>query len=181
MKKINDIIGSRFGRLVVIECGGQYVKNRHVIWKCQCDCGKISFVDTSSLRCNKTTSCGCYRNDIRKRPIGEASAHKLFICYKNHAKRRKLNFDILEREFLLLTTMNCYYCDRLPSNIIKSQNNNGDYIYSGVDRIDSSKGYTKENCVPCCGMCNKAKMNYTREQFFDMVERIYNHSIRPKL
>lgn len=27
----------------------------------------------------------------------------------------------------------------------------------GLDRVDQSKGYTKDNCVPCCGQCNRWK------------------------
>jgi hypothetical protein len=30
----------------------------------------------------------------------------------------------------------------------------------GLDRIDSKKGYTKDNCVPCCGFCNNLKAWY---------------------
>jgi hypothetical protein len=31
-------------------------------------------------------------------------------------------------------------------------------IYFGIDRRDSGKDYTSENCVPCCVFCQNAKM-----------------------
>ena len=35
--KLNDLIGKRFGRLVVITKGKS--KNKKVRWLCKCDCG----------------------------------------------------------------------------------------------------------------------------------------------
>lgn len=37
MKTFNNLIGQRFGRLVVLERAEN--KNSHVYWLCQCDCG----------------------------------------------------------------------------------------------------------------------------------------------
>lgn len=55
--KFVDHSGKRFGRLVVLEF---YKKeNKNNIWKCQCDCGNISFVRASNLLSNGTKSCGC--------------------------------------------------------------------------------------------------------------------------
>ena len=43
--------------------------------------------------------------------------------------------------------MPCEYCQS------KTLNTTG----CGLDRKDSSKGYVKENVVPCCTSCNKIK------------------------
>lgn len=48
------------------------------------------------------------------------------------------------------------------------------YINNGIDRIDNNKGYTIDNVVPCCKMCNQAKNDYTLQEFQDWVEKIYN-------
>lgn len=58
-KKI-DLKGERFGRLLVLEKCGK-ANDRHIIWKCLCDCGKITMVASNSLRGGKTVSCGCYK------------------------------------------------------------------------------------------------------------------------
>ena len=44
----------------------------------------------------------------------------------------------------------------------------------GIDRLDNSKDYTIENCVPCCGCCNRMKMDLTPNFFFQQINKIYN-------
>lgn len=39
------------------------------------------------------------------------------------------------------------------------------YKASGLDRIDSSQGYTNTNTVPCCTLCNFAKANFSQDVF----------------
>lgn len=53
-----DLIGQRFGRLVVCDDAGR-TKTSGVIWKCQCDCGSIVSVVAGSLQSGHTQSCGC--------------------------------------------------------------------------------------------------------------------------
>lgn len=47
------------------------------------------------------------------------------------------------------------------------------YIYSSVDRTDSTKGYTHENAVPACKNCQFAKRDLTLEEFKSWVKRAY--------
>lgn len=61
MGKINEI-GNRYGRLLVIEEAGKN-KQRHALWKCQCECGNIITVRGADLRNGHTKSCGCYQRD----------------------------------------------------------------------------------------------------------------------
>lgn len=38
------------------------------------------------------------------------------------------------------------------------------------DRIDNTKGHTKDNCVTCCKLCNTTRMdNYTHEEFLKYI------------
>lgn len=55
---------------------------------------------------------------------------------------------------------------------------NGGYTYNGIDRVDNTKGYEETNVVPCCTVCNRAKMAHTQEEFFDRVRRIYEKHLR---
>lgn len=61
----NDLIGQKFNRLTVIEKTTQRTKDRNIIWKCLCDCGKECFVDSSALISNNTKSCGCLNTETR--------------------------------------------------------------------------------------------------------------------
>lgn len=46
---------------------------------------------------------------------------------------------------------------------------------NGIDRVDNNKGYTLNNCVPCCKTCNQAKHRLSQEYFIEWVEKIYKH------
>jgi len=58
MGKVNNILGQRFGMLVVIHDTG--VRKNGVIWLCKCDCGNTKTVRACHLTNNATISCGCY-------------------------------------------------------------------------------------------------------------------------
>lgn len=65
----NDLVGKRFGRLVVLErAESKILSNGNIktMWLCRCDCGNTSVVRADSLMGGKTTSCGCY---LRERQI----------------------------------------------------------------------------------------------------------------
>ena len=53
-----DLIGKRFGNLVVLEKVGKN-SSRSIVWKCQCDCGNICEKPTRELNAGTAVSCGC--------------------------------------------------------------------------------------------------------------------------
>jgi hypothetical protein len=57
-----DLTGQRFGRLLVVEVAGR-TGSGNVTWKCQCDCGNISFPSGTFLRLGLTCSCGCVQRE----------------------------------------------------------------------------------------------------------------------
>lgn len=195
MTKIRDLTGQRFGRLTVI----QFVKiqNRKAWFLCKCDCGNE--VTTAGVyltgKKSRTRSCGCLlkeaeinngrtvgRNNLLgyiktiKKPAGESSRNHLFYLYKYKADKRNIEFKLSIEEFAKLTKGNCYYCGAEPSQI-KEQKSTA-YIYNGIDRVDNTKGYVLDNCVPCCKMCNYAKSNMTMEEFLIWINRVYHYQNR---
>ena len=62
--KKKNLIGKKFGLLTVIDYTNE---NRHgsALWKCQCDCGNITYATTEGLRTGDNVSCGC-RNLARE-------------------------------------------------------------------------------------------------------------------
>ncbi len=58
MGRIVDRTGERFGKLVVVRDAGR--KFGGVLWECQCDCGRLVKVRSSSLKCGDAQSCGTY-------------------------------------------------------------------------------------------------------------------------
>jgi hypothetical protein len=84
-----------------------------------------------------------------------------FKQYVSSANRRKLEISLTLDEFVGIINQKCIYC--------------GDEKARGIDRVDNKVGYTIENSVPCCEMCNKMKWRWTEEQFKGQVEKIYNN------
>jgi len=64
-KRAKDLIGKRFGKLVVLEKTEKRSANGSIIWKCKCDCGKIIYVSSDNLISGGTKSCGCFQKEIR--------------------------------------------------------------------------------------------------------------------
>lgn len=171
-----NLVGKRNGRLIALERLGTKGKNR--LYRCKCDCGAECVIPSAHLRGKTgTKSCGCLVREkgLSKLPSGESAFNSLFSTYKFSAKRRKIDFKLTKSEFRILTQQPCHYCGTQPHQIIKPPRSNGEYIYSGVDRQDSTKGYLISNCVACCGICNKMKMKLSTDVFLNQIEKITQH------
>lgn len=58
MGTFNNLVGRRFGRLVVVSRGANAPRGR-TRWTCDCDCGATALVHAVSLINGHTQSCGC--------------------------------------------------------------------------------------------------------------------------
>lgn len=106
------------------------------------------------------------RNRIRTRQKGRARSQTpqgKFEAYKASAKSKQRIFELtFEQHFNpnALTTFwqkPCTYC-RCSIDTI------------GLDRIDNSKGYTLDNVVPCCKVCNLTRGNrFTYQEMVNIV------------
>lgn len=178
MTKNIELGGMQFGRWSVIGNTRKTEKSRH-FWLCICACGTTRYVREEGLLSGRSRSCGCLHNDeLRDRQLknpGESSKTAVIYSYKSHAKERNLTFELTDDEISNIMEKNCYYCGEPPSNISKSRNDSGDFVYNGVDRKNNNLGYTLENCVPCCKTCNGGKSKMTEPEFLKWVEKIYNN------
>lgn len=177
-RKVEEV-GNRYGKLMVIREAGRNKVGR-VLWQCRCDCSNEVIITGTNLRSGVTKSCGCLRNEIFTRnakilPPGQSCFNVLYRDYKNSAKKRELSFELTKEDFSFLTKMNCFYCGVEPKQIIRKERHNGIYIYNGIDRIDSDRGYTIDNVVPCCGRCNKMKLDMTTLEFLGHIKEIVSY------
>lgn len=56
-----DLSGQKFGKLTALERAPDHVQPngaKRVMWKCRCDCGRITFVDAHNLRSGNSKTCG---------------------------------------------------------------------------------------------------------------------------
>jgi hypothetical protein len=79
--------------------------------------------------------------------------------YRQMAKQRELDFLLTKDEFMSFWQRPCFYCGSEVRSI-------------GLDRVNSDLGYTMENVVPCCILCNQAKNDLTQNEFFKMCARV---------
>ena len=66
---LNNLIGRRFGRLVVVNRAAPNDKQKRVRWACRCDCGNVITVRTDGLKTGSTASCGCAHRDYVARSL----------------------------------------------------------------------------------------------------------------
>lgn len=157
--------GDRFNRLTAVSYDhtGKHSR-RH--FRFRCDCGREIVVSAEAVISGNTKSCGCIRRDscIKRYglPPGRAAMRQLILqSYKRHGRQWKLTDD----QFYDISQRDCFYCGAKPHRVKRSVNGTGDFTYNGVDRVDSRKGYTVGNVVPCCRRCNTAKSDMTTAEF----------------
>jgi hypothetical protein len=166
-----DITGQKFGKLTAIKLLERDRIKRRTLWACKCDCGKEVIVRSQSLRDGTIASCGC----SRRLKFGEAAFRGVFRRTRTSARIRGYEFQLTETEAKEIMTKPCQYCGVPPSAEAKYERVFGTFIYNGIDRIDNSIGYIKENCVPCCKHCNNGKGTKTVAEFHEWINRVHNH------
>lgn len=68
--RIKDLKGYRVGRLLVIEATNKR-SGTNIIWKCQCDCGNVTYVSSGNIVGGKVKSCGCLQKEKNIEKLNE--------------------------------------------------------------------------------------------------------------
>lgn len=178
------MIGVKNNRLTVLEV---IKKHNRGYLKCQCECGNVKDIKISHFKSGLIKSCGCYNKEVCKarkgcfskliKPDNYAAKYRVYKSYEKHAIGRKLEFDLSISDFLEITQTNCFYCNREPRNNMSGRQSRSNYTYNGIDRADNNKGYVLNNCVPCCKICNVAKLNMTLNDFVNWIKEIRNNML----
>lgn len=87
------------------------------------------------------------------------SGNPRYDKYKARIEHKGKEMSLTVSEFESLLTQPCAYC--------------GTTEKIGVDRSDSSLGYSSENAVPCCFMCNIMKHTHSLDTFLNQIKRIH--------
>jgi hypothetical protein len=178
-----------------VDCGKQLSK-KHLIrcFKCYlvyckkddifcCDCG-VKLTNRRAKRCHSCSTKNLWTNKTliaygnRRKEKYEASFNNIYVHFKLSAKRRNHEIGLTKEEFKILSLQKCSYCGDEPNQYFPYHDKvfNGTFKYNGLDRIDSNKGYTKDNITTCCKYCNWAKNSQTKDEFLNHIKKIYEHN-----
>lgn len=141
LPKYERLEGERFGKILVEEFVG--VHNNNAVWKCLCDCGNYLTATTASLKFGKVQSCGCLVSELKTtHGMADSRQYRIWQAMKTRCSNPNainydgyggsgISYDPRWEDFLAFwSDMNEGYNDSLT-----------------IERIDNSKGYSKENCI----------------------------------
>lgn len=162
MKRLYKL-GDKINRLTII--GDEFRRNRsgrnRHHYKCECECGNITFVEGYNLNNGRYKSCGCLRKS--QGGFAHTREHRLWNSARNRCKKSGMEFSI-SREDIIIPT----HCPLLG---IKISLDDGEMATSpSLDRKDASKGYVPENVWVISHRANQIKNDATKEEIQLMLE-----------
>ena len=140
-----------------------------IYFKTECtNCHKITVRLFNKTQWEKTTICKQCNSTF-----DNPSLNDLLRVYKKGASERNIEWKLSNEEFSDLVHKNCHYCNDTPKKRKHDQSVNKTEVM-GIDRLDSSKSYIIDNCVPCCTLCNFMKQSSSYDNFINQIKKIYN-------
>jgi hypothetical protein len=179
-KYFKDLTGKNFGQIKILQHLGKD-NSKNNVYLAKCSCGKEIVGQGSDFKTSKIKSCGCGKfksavDNAKNNPF-DAIRNTIYLDYKIKAEHRGFLFSLTLDEFTKLTESQCNYCGISYSNLrpVRRKYSAMTYLYNGIDRVNNEKGYSFDNCVPCCRICNQAKHTLNSETFVKWVEKMYNY------
>lgn len=122
----------------------------------------------------------------------DLKSYWISLAKRSKSKNIEFNLSYKDLENLVFNPgSHCYYCgskaisrSSYPSktsiNKLKKGKKPSKHFKKGrkrlgLDRIDNNKGYTRDNVVPCCIKCNRAKYTYTEQEFLDWAYQLVKY------
>ena len=147
-RRRKNLLGKRFGKLVVVREEVER-KNGHIVWKCTCDCGNDTFVESAKLQSGHTRSCGCLVVEANtKHGMYKTKEYARCIAHKRHEKSKELDslwtceMDKLLREFFPVCVV-CHGLNKLCADHVKP--------------LVRGYGIKPGNAIILCNACNVSK------------------------
>jgi hypothetical protein len=161
-----NLVGQKFGKLLVIRESEERKTPNQAYWLCKCDCGNEHTVSTNCLNMMTVKSCGrCKRIAWNSKRVGEISGlfwqHIITGAFSRNIEvlitpEQAWNKFIEQDRKCALSGVELRFSDnwRNPSDKTAS-----------LDRIDSSKNYTIDNIQWVHKTVNRIKSNIDQDEF----------------
>lgn len=165
-----DIRGQRFGKLTALQPTSER-RHGHVVWLCQCDCGKQKVTTAHWLRTGGVKSCGCLLAGEVSRANSEAKglrykeiSGKFWALVKKSAQVRSISFSLSKEEAWEVFEKQEGKC-ALSGVTLHFPARAKAVGTASLDRIDSRKTYTKDNIQWVHKDINCMKWDLTTTEF----------------
>jgi len=168
---VRDYTGTQFGNWKVLRKNPK----SHSTWICRCKCGVEKPVKSCNLLQGTSTKC----NNCCKKGYGEITG-TFWANVKNGAKARNIPFEITveyawqlfldQGQRCALTNATLIFCGRKKSNPTRTRTT------ASLDRIDSTKGYTKDNVQWTLKKINMMKQSLSQKEFIELCKMVTNHA-----
>lgn len=180
------IEGKTINGIKFVEYLGMSERNGYSLYKTICTFCKKENTMPSYRFSRKTARCNCTEwKNLFTKPTGRPALpdaashiHKYYAQYKKSATERNLAFELTVDEFAEIVEKECFYCGAPPRERKIGATCYGTYKCNGIDRTDNKVGYTKANSVPCCSKCNFCKGTLNKNEFLELVQKVYGHAIK---
>jgi len=192
-----DYTGQRRGKLLIEKAiiEPDSYRNRWGLWLCKCDCGNVVEVVGEYIKSRTKESCGCLKVEAakawkRKRSYATVTITAQYGAHRRMARERNCE-PLSKSTWLTVVEKPCVYCGDIDKRNVATTNDYKKYSgpnltdeerlmceksINGVDRVDSSKGYTVDNSVSCCARCNWMKSNQSVSDFVNKAEQIHTYT-----
>ena len=150
MGKLIDLTGQKFGRLTVTNRSNR-PNPKVVYWDCVCECGNKTTVVSADLRSGHIKSCGCYNRDLVTARNIERTKHghgssPLYNVWKNMKERC---YNPATHNYSRYGGRGITVCDEWRNDLaafVQWAEENGYKRGLEIDRKDSDRGYSPDNC-----------------------------------
>jgi hypothetical protein len=147
MAKLVDLVGKRYGRLVVLE-RVENATNGSSRWLCKCDCGSTRIHTAGTLNSGVVQSCGCYGKESRKKQKVTHNKSNTRL-YRVWASMKERCFSSSCKSFVYYGARGISVCDEWKDSFQAFYDwalANGYCEGLSIDRIDVNGNYEPLNC-----------------------------------
>jgi hypothetical protein len=121
-------------------------------------------LSTICKECNNYSKLQDDKRSNRIRNYKNEHFRNMIVYYESYitsAIKRDHTMTLKFNDFKTMVLSECYYCHYIKEDEV-----------NGIDRLNNSIGYEKDNCIPCCETCNMMKWSFHPLFFIELCKII---------